>query len=242
MTIIPEIQKLIDGVTAKRPKTVLDHIVKYGFVTTDDLKQIYGYNHPPRAARDVKELGIPLVTFKVVGSDGRRIAAYKLGDTLDVEANRLSGRKNFAKKFKQQLLDLYGEQCSLCGNKFPKAFLQIDHKVPYQVAGDKDENQDPKDFMLVCGSCNRIKSWACEHCANWLQEKKIEVCQSCMWASPEAYTHIALEQRRSLTINWAGEAIADYEQIKIIAQQANMSLEEYIKTKLAKAPRVRLDE
>ena len=32
--------------------------MQYGFVTTEQLKEIYGYNHPPRAARDVRELGI----------------------------------------------------------------------------------------------------------------------------------------------------------------------------------------
>jgi len=46
-------------VTAKRPRTVIDHILKYGYITTQELKDQYGYNHPPRAARDVREQGIP---------------------------------------------------------------------------------------------------------------------------------------------------------------------------------------
>jgi hypothetical protein len=53
------------AITAKRPKTVIDHILKYGFITTEELKDKYGYNHPPRAARDVREQGIPLETFRV---------------------------------------------------------------------------------------------------------------------------------------------------------------------------------
>ena len=57
------------AVSAKRPKTVIDHILKYGFITTEDLKEKYGYNHPPRAARDVREQGIPLNTFRVQGGD-----------------------------------------------------------------------------------------------------------------------------------------------------------------------------
>jgi hypothetical protein len=44
---------------------VIDHILQYGFITTEDLENTYGYNHPPRAARDVREAGIPLETFKV---------------------------------------------------------------------------------------------------------------------------------------------------------------------------------
>ena len=48
------------AVTAKRPKTVIDHILVHGQITTDELKSVYGYNHPPRAARDVREQGVGL--------------------------------------------------------------------------------------------------------------------------------------------------------------------------------------
>ncbi len=44
----------------KRPKTVIDHILKHGFITTEQLKDDYGYNHPPRAVSDVKEHGIEI--------------------------------------------------------------------------------------------------------------------------------------------------------------------------------------
>lgn len=46
------------AVTKKRPRTVINHILKNGFVTTQELRDVYGYNHPPRAARDVREEGI----------------------------------------------------------------------------------------------------------------------------------------------------------------------------------------
>ena len=75
----PKFLKLLKNVEAKRPKTVIDHILKHGQITTEELKNIYGYNHPPRAIRDVRERGIPVQTFRVTGSDGRKIAAYKFG-------------------------------------------------------------------------------------------------------------------------------------------------------------------
>jgi hypothetical protein len=75
-----EFVKLREAITAKRPKTVIDHILRHGFITTQDLKDKYGYNHPPRAVRDVKEHGIPIEMFRVEGSDGRKIAAYRFGD------------------------------------------------------------------------------------------------------------------------------------------------------------------
>lgn len=39
-----------------------------------------GYEHAPRAARDVRELGIPLETYKIKDSTGKSIAAYRFGD------------------------------------------------------------------------------------------------------------------------------------------------------------------
>ena len=44
----PEFLKLLKSVEAKRPKTVIDHILKHGQITTEELKDTYGYNHPPR--------------------------------------------------------------------------------------------------------------------------------------------------------------------------------------------------
>jgi hypothetical protein len=74
----PKFVKLCKSVTAKRPKTVIDHILKHGFVTTQELKDRCGYNHPPRAVRDVKEHGIPIEMFRVRGvtdARSRRIAS-----------------------------------------------------------------------------------------------------------------------------------------------------------------------
>lgn len=70
----------LNSIEAKRPKTVIQHILKHGYITTEELETLYGYQHPPRAARDVRELGIPLITFRVKSSDGRSIGAYKFGD------------------------------------------------------------------------------------------------------------------------------------------------------------------
>lgn len=60
-----EFLDLLESVTAKRPRTVIQHILKNGFITSQELKDIYGYNHPPRAVRDVREYGIPLITYRI---------------------------------------------------------------------------------------------------------------------------------------------------------------------------------
>ena len=48
-----EFLERLRAIKSKRPKTVIDHILKHGFITTEELEQKYGYKHPPRAARDV---------------------------------------------------------------------------------------------------------------------------------------------------------------------------------------------
>jgi hypothetical protein len=53
-----EFLDLLYSVDAKRPRTVIQHILRHGFITSQELKDFYGYNHPPRAIRDVRELGI----------------------------------------------------------------------------------------------------------------------------------------------------------------------------------------
>jgi hypothetical protein len=54
-TIHPDLAKQIRRVSGKRPLLVIKHIIQYGQVTTQELRDVYGHNHPPRAARDVRE-------------------------------------------------------------------------------------------------------------------------------------------------------------------------------------------
>ena len=99
----PDFVKKCRAVKAKRPRAVIKHLLKHGFVTTEELRRDYGYNHPPRAARDVREQGIPLETFRVTGSDGRKIGAYRFGDPARARFSRLSGRTAFAAELKRKL-------------------------------------------------------------------------------------------------------------------------------------------
>lgn len=101
---------LLDSVKAKRPRTVIQHILEHGYITSQELKDTYGYNHPPRAARDVREHGIPLVTYRIMGSDGRKIAAYKFGDPSDAQKtfSKSAGRTVLSKAIKQALIEKYG--------------------------------------------------------------------------------------------------------------------------------------
>ena len=95
-------------------------ILKKGYCSTEDLKE-GGYEHAPRAARDVRELGIPLDTFKLKDSNGKHIAAYKFGNWEEnKQANQLaktSGRTQLAENLKKELLEKYGARCNLYGEE-----------------------------------------------------------------------------------------------------------------------------
>ncbi|MEK6798856.1 MAG: HNH endonuclease [Planctomycetota bacterium] len=156
----------LNAVKGKRSRAVVDHILKHGHVTTEDLKDTYGYDHPPRAVRDVREQGIPIETYKTVGKHGRQIAAYRFADPASIRGARHAGRRVLSKKLKDELTARHGSRCAICLCDYEHRYLQIDHRVPYEVAGDEEGEPDPAQFMLICGSCNRAKSWSCEHCRN----------------------------------------------------------------------------
>lgn len=219
--------QLCRSVTAKRPKAVIDHILEYGFVTTENLKETYGYNHPPRAARDVREHGIPLETFRVVGSDGRKIAAYRFGDISKARFSRLSGRTGLSKQIKDALVNSYGCRCFIYLEKVDERELQIDHRVPFEVDGEPD--LAPENFMLLCGSANRAKSWACEHCQNWIEFKDKSICLSCYWAYPNNYLHIAMRQVRRIDLLWEGDEVSVYEALRQRAMSLDKSIPEFVK-------------
>lgn len=228
-----EFLRLCRSVTSKRPKTVIDHIIEHDFITTEELKDVYGYNHPPRAARDVREQGIPLETFRIVASDGRSIAAYRFADPTTVRADKLLGRTVVSKAFKQKLIERHGTRCAIHHDELEERYLQVDHRVPFIVAGDVpagERNLD--DYMLLCGSANRAKSWSCEHCVNGVELKNSEICRSCYWASPDDYTHVAMQDIRRIDIVWVGEEVKDYDRLKAASDELQKDMPTYVKEAL----------
>lgn len=93
-------------------------------------------------------------------------------------------------------MEYYGAKCNLYGEEYPARLLQPDHRIPYEIGGDPENMMDLDRFMLLSPSANRDKSWACEHCENWIK-KDISMCKKCYYAYPENYSHIAgkLEKR-----------------------------------------------
>lgn len=206
MNLSEDFKRVLDSVTNKRARFVIDTILEKGFCSTEDLRN-GGYEHGPRAARDVRELGIPLITFKIKDSTGKNIAAYKFGDWEEVkDSNQLAktlGRRHFTEKLKNVLVDKYGARCNLYGEEYPVRLLQPDHRIPYEIAGEPNIT-DLDRFMLLSPSANREKSWMCEHCENW-KKKDIQMCKRCYYAYPEDYDHIAGKKEKKIDLIFSND-------------------------------------
>lgn len=114
-------------------------------------------------------------------------------------------------------------------------YLQIDHRIPYEVVGDREQNQidqkvpDFEDFMLLDASNQRTKSWSCENCNNWKKDRIEAICRSCFWAFPENYTHIAGKQIRRVVIQWSGSEVDEFDRLQAQAQSAGISVSALLK-------------
>lgn len=212
MKLSKEILNRLNAITDKRPSTVIQHIIKYGYITTEELASKYGYEHAPRAARDVRERGVNLLTYRVKSSDGRNIAAYKFGEPvfIDNKISKVRGRTALSQALKKALVDKYGAVCFVYLQPMEERLLQIDHRIPYEIGGELDDNIDC--YMLLSPPANRAKSWTCEHCPNWTR-KNLEFCSNCFWAHPENYTHIAGREERQIVITFSDNEIDDYNQL-----------------------------
>lgn len=210
----------LNSITDKRPSTVIQHIIEHGFITTEELTNTYGYEHPPRAARDVRERGVNLETYRVKSSDGRNIAAYRFGNPIfiDNKISKVAGRTALTQVLKKALIEKYGAVCFVYLQPMEERLLQIDHRIPYEIGGEQEDNVDC--YMLLSPSANRAKSWTCEHCPNWTR-KDMEFCSNCFWAHPENYTHIAGRKERQIVITFTDNEIEDYNRLINLVGQDN---------------------
>lgn len=235
-SIHPRILELCEKVTAKRARAVIDHILRHGGVTTDELQQM-GYTHPPRAARDVREEGIPLETYKVRSEKtGRTIGAYRFADPSKIKGGRIGGRRAFSKRFKDALIVRYGSIDTITGERLDPRYLQIDHRIPYEVAGDgSGADLDVEDYMLLDASNQRAKSWSCEHCENWQRIHDPAICADCYWAFPEDYRHVAMQEKRRVDVVWQGDETRSYDAAKKAAEADGLTAAEFIKRLVRRA-------
>lgn len=206
----PEFILRIEAVKNRRARLVLDRIAEKGSITTEELREI-GYDHPPRARMDAIDLGFPIIKKMVKSKDGRKnIASYSFNLTGKLEAVGRAGRLALPKKQREEIIAEAENKCELCGATHD---LQVDHRVPYQVAGESLKDT-ARPYMALDGSCNRRKSWSCEHCKNFIEDKKIETCKQCYWANPDEHTHVATEPIRRSDVLWQGKDCRAFDEFR----------------------------
>lgn len=213
----------------KRPRTVLEKLLENGSISTYELGQL-GYDQPPRAAQDLKEAGVRLITKQGKHpKSGSRMGIYHLHPEQPLLTGRFTGRKAFPKAFREKVYAYFNNKCNICNVEYDTTMLQIDHRIPYIVAGEIKQLR-VQDFQPLCGSHQRTKSWVCEHCRN--RERRLKrVCRTCYWAFPDkGYRHIATVPERRLDVTWKGPSeLRLYTQLRRLCTKEAVDLQTMIK-------------
>lgn len=211
---------------SRRAAVVRDHILQYGSITTKTLSDEYGYTHPPRARADLQDAGVGVASRRV-RVDGKNIAEYYFTGAANKNA---AGRVVIPKSFSDQLKAEFDHRCAICSGVFTDKELQADHRVPFMIGGDKP-TFEIEDFMPLCASDNRAKSWACEHCSNW-EVRDEAMCESCFWAHPESYSHVEGREERRLSIVFQGDETKVYDDIEAQSKKAGRGIVEVARDRL----------
>lgn len=225
--------ELCKSVTKKRPRVVIDHLLQHGFITNAILEDQYGYQHGPRAIRDVREAGIHLLNFAIPNPDPNKsgtVVAYKFDTTSEIVRGRIGGRSAFPANFKTKLIKKYGSRVTTTNEPLEARYLQIDHRIPYEIAGNSANLTDLDAFMLLDASAQRQKSWSCENCINFKESKDLNECRKCFWAFPENYEHVAMTYKKYLQIEWSHQEFDELERVTQAAEKQGVTVQELIKS------------
>jgi hypothetical protein len=135
-------------VTTRRGKILVEHILKHGSVSTEDLETIYGLTDAASAARDVKDAGVPLAKTTGKRKTGRQMAIYSFGDPSLIRGDRFQGRRAFAKGFKEMLIAKYGA-------RWPNTCLG-NNSVCERVAGSREKSMRKSGWLRGVAAANEI--------------------------------------------------------------------------------------
>jgi hypothetical protein len=213
---------------SKRAADARDHLLQHGSLTTEQLSAM-GYQHPPRAIRDLRDAGATVAKGSAKSRDGKNIASYTLIEQTSVGR---AGRVSIPKKFRDSVNESHDFTCGICSGKFEGRELQCDHRVPFEIGGDAGVLLI-EDYLPLCASDNRSKSWSCEHCPNWVIRDP-ETCKTCFWAFPENYEHIETRPERRISLVFQGGEAVVADCLKEEAQDLGISIQQLAKNRIAR--------
>ena len=213
-----------------RVMKVLTHLLRHGSITSEEIRERYGYDDPRRAIGDIRERGIPLQTKRVKGSRGTQIGEYSFDPEVAVDGRKAGGRRPIPKRIKEALLEAHDRTCVVCQTRYADTWLQPDHRIPVFVAGDRERGGVDATYTLLCRSCNRAKSWTCERiCPNGSGPRDETVCGTCYWSTPDGeYTHVATVEERRVTVVLQGEEAEWFDRLLRDLAGRGVSVQEFV--------------
>ncbi len=217
----------------KRPRTMLELLMKKGEVSTYELGEL-GYDQAPRVAQDLKERGVRLrVKNGRHPITGSRMAIYSLADDGEETPGSFTGRVAIPKAFREEILVHFKSRCNVCNTEYNGRSLQVDHRVPFLVGGESNEF-DVRNFQALCNSHQRAKSWECEHCEN-RERRDVTICSTCYWAIPDGpFTHVAMREERRLDLTFVASEIKEYKNLEKAAKGLGRPISDVAKAAIKK--------
>ena len=96
----------LNSVTAKKPRAVIQHILKHGSITSEEMQTIYGDKNPGKTIYSIRQRGIPIANSYVKSSQGKSIASYSFGDPADLDGatSPLAKRAAYNYEFRKMLV------------------------------------------------------------------------------------------------------------------------------------------
>ena len=68
------------------------------------------------------------------------------------------------------------------------------------------------------------------------------MCQTCYWASPASFKHVAMQETRRLDISWQGQEVQDYDGIADRAHKHKQDMPTFVKQVLRSTLAKRTDQ
>ena len=176
--------------------------------------------------------------IQVMGASGYAVERRDKGGIREYRLTSLTPGEKKARAFKtpsgKALHKLYERDsftCRICGAKMSGPNLRPDHRVPAQFGGSPENfigEEWMQQFQALCAVCNYEKREACKRCPNWIA-RNIETCNSCYWASPDNYDHMATEAKTASDIlKWSRAQLAFRERIRELSRKKGMSLSDVL--------------
>jgi len=75
---------------------------------------------------------------------------------------------------------------------------------------------------------------SCEHCPNWIKDKKPATCQTCFWCQPFAVRPHRHAESPTLNLAWGDKEVAEYDRLVALSNKAEVELPDFVKAVLRK--------